>query len=47
MGPGIRPGEYPEPATPADVVPTLASLAGISLARVEGRRLDAALSSKP
>jgi predicted AlkP superfamily pyrophosphatase or phosphodiesterase len=47
MGPGIRPGEYREPATPADIAPTLASLAGINLARVEGRPLDAALSSKP
>jgi hypothetical protein len=47
MGPGIRPGEYREPATPADIAPTLALLAGINLARVEGRPLDAALSSKP
>jgi arylsulfatase A-like enzyme len=47
MGPGVRPGEYRDAVTPADVAPTLAALVGISMPRAEGRALDAALLSKP
>ncbi len=47
MGPGIRPGEYRDAVTPADIAPTLASLAGVTLSRAEGRPLNAVLSSKP
>jgi predicted AlkP superfamily pyrophosphatase or phosphodiesterase len=47
MGPGIRPGEYRDAVTPADIAPTLASLAGVTLSRAEGRTLNAVLSSKP
>ena len=47
MGPGIRPGEYRDAVTPADIAPTLASLAGVTLARAEGRPLNAVLSSTP
>ena len=36
MGPGVKPGEYAEPATPADIAPTLAALAGIQLPSAEG-----------
>ena len=47
MGPRIRPGEYRDAVTPADIAPTLASLAGITLSRAEGRPLNAALSPTP
>ena len=41
MGPGVKPGEYAEPATPADIAPTLAALVGIPLASAEGQVLSA------
>lgn len=44
MGPGIRPGLYEVPATPADVAPTLARLAGVVMDRAEGRPLVVALT---
>jgi hypothetical protein len=44
MGPQVRPGRYERPATPADVAPTLAHVAGVTLPRVEGRVLSEALS---
>ena len=47
MGRGVRPGEYREAVTPADIAPTLAALVGISMPRAEGRALDAALLAKP
>jgi predicted AlkP superfamily pyrophosphatase or phosphodiesterase len=43
MGPGIRRGKYYEPATPADIAPTLATLCGITLATQDGRTLREAL----
>ncbi len=43
MGYGIRPGEYYDAATPADVAPTLAALCGITLAAQDGRVLAEAL----
>jgi predicted AlkP superfamily pyrophosphatase or phosphodiesterase len=43
FGAGIRPGLRPEPATPADIVPTLAALAGIKLEPVDGKVLTPAL----
>jgi len=43
FGAGIRPGKYDTSASPADLVPTLASLAGISLSTAEGRVLTEAL----
>ena len=43
MGSGIRPGKYYEPATPADIAPTLATLCGITLAIHDGRTLSEAL----
>jgi predicted AlkP superfamily pyrophosphatase or phosphodiesterase len=39
MGPGIKPGKYQQPASPADVAPTLAALSGISLPKAEGHPL--------
>jgi predicted AlkP superfamily pyrophosphatase or phosphodiesterase len=50
MGEGIRPGQYLEPASPLDVAPTLAFLAGVRLPQAEGRVLHEALfvtSSRP
>ena len=47
MGMGIRRGEYSGSASPADIAPTLASLAGISLPKAEGRVLAEALSAPP
>jgi predicted AlkP superfamily pyrophosphatase or phosphodiesterase len=43
MGSGIRRGKYYEPATPADIAPTLATLCGITLATHDGRTLLEAL----
>jgi predicted AlkP superfamily pyrophosphatase or phosphodiesterase len=43
MGSGIRRGKYYEPATPADIAPTLATLCGITLATQDGRTLLEAL----
>jgi hypothetical protein len=46
-GLGIKPGEYLGAATPADVAPTLAFLAGIGLPAAEGRVLVEALAPPP
>jgi predicted AlkP superfamily pyrophosphatase or phosphodiesterase len=46
-GPWIRPGEYLQPATPADIAPTLAWFAGITLPRTDGRVLHEALAPEP
>ncbi|HXM91200.1 MAG TPA: hypothetical protein VN974_06615, partial [Candidatus Dormibacteraeota bacterium] len=43
MGSGIRGGKFYEPATPADIAPTLATLCGITLATHDGRTLSEAL----
>jgi predicted AlkP superfamily pyrophosphatase or phosphodiesterase len=43
MGFGIEPGEYFEPATPADIAPTLAALTGVTLATRDGHVLAEAL----
>ncbi len=43
MGAGVRPGQYLTRASPADVAPTLAFLAGVTLARPDGRVLSEAL----
>jgi predicted AlkP superfamily pyrophosphatase or phosphodiesterase len=45
MGFGIRPGTYFEPATPADIAPTLGALTGVTLATHDGRVLDEAFPS--
>jgi predicted AlkP superfamily pyrophosphatase or phosphodiesterase len=44
MGAGIKHGQFTATATPADIAPTLASLAGILLPHAEGRVLREALS---
>jgi predicted AlkP superfamily pyrophosphatase or phosphodiesterase len=45
MGFGIRPGAYFEPATPADIAPTLGALTGVTLATHDGRVLREAFPS--
>ncbi len=45
MGTGIRPGDYLAAVSPADIAPTLALLAGVTLPRAEGRVLVEALAS--
>jgi predicted AlkP superfamily pyrophosphatase or phosphodiesterase len=39
MGKGVAPGHYQQPATPADIAPTLAVLSGISMPKPEGHAL--------
>jgi predicted AlkP superfamily pyrophosphatase or phosphodiesterase len=43
-GVGVKHGTYSEPATPADVAPTLAALAGITLSHTDGHPLSVALT---
>jgi predicted AlkP superfamily pyrophosphatase or phosphodiesterase len=45
-GHGIRAGRYRDAASPADIAPTLAALAGVALPRAEGRVLREALVSR-
>jgi predicted AlkP superfamily pyrophosphatase or phosphodiesterase len=40
---GVKPGHYGGPASPADIAPTLAALAGVPLPNAEGRALKEAL----
>lgn len=47
FGGGIRPGEYLTAATPADIAPTLAFLAGVTMSAAEGRVLSEALEAPP
>ena len=46
MGPRVVPGVYDEAATPADLAPTLAALAGITMPRSEGRVLKSAIGER-
>jgi len=39
LGPGFRAGKYDQDATPADIAPTLAQIAGVKMNGVEGRVL--------
>jgi arylsulfatase A-like enzyme len=43
MGRGVKPGEYRDAVTPADIAPTLAALCGVSMPDVEGHVMRAAL----
>ena len=47
FGAGIKGGRYGEPASPADIVPTLAALAGVQMPKTDGRVLREALSAPP
>jgi len=44
MGFGIRPGQYFQTATPADIAPTMGALTGVTLASRDGRVLVEALT---
>jgi arylsulfatase A-like enzyme len=43
FGAGVRPGQYDGSATPADIAPTLAKVAGVALPTATGRVLEEAL----
>ena len=47
LGAGIRPGQYLQDATPADIAPTLAFMIGVTLAHPDGRVLIEALRQQP
>lgn len=44
FGAGVKSGEYAGAVTPADIAPTLANLAGITLPRAQGQMLSVALA---
>jgi predicted AlkP superfamily pyrophosphatase or phosphodiesterase len=44
FGQGIRPGRYDQPASPADLAPTLARLAGVKMPKAEGHPLTRILT---
>ncbi len=46
MGKHIERGTYAQPASPADIAPTLAFLAGITMDRAQGRVLKEAVTAK-
>ncbi|HET9370332.1 MAG TPA: alkaline phosphatase family protein [Vicinamibacterales bacterium] len=46
-GPGITAGSYKNAATPADIAPTLAHLAGVPMTQTDGRVLREALTRPP
>lgn len=46
MGFGVKPGEYFESVTPADIAPTFAAFTGVTLATHDGRVLNEALQQK-
>jgi hypothetical protein len=46
FGAAIRPGRYADKTSPADLTPTFASLAGITMARAQGRALTNAVIKK-
>jgi hypothetical protein len=47
MGFGVKPGEYFDPVTPADIAPTFAALTGVTLATHDGRVLSEGLATAP
>lgn len=47
FGAGVVPGTHTTPATPADIAPTLARLAGLSMPGTDGRILEEALTRDP
>ena len=47
FGAGIKAGRYSEPASPVDLVPTLAALVGVHMPKTDGRVLREALTAPP
>jgi predicted AlkP superfamily pyrophosphatase or phosphodiesterase len=47
FGGNIKAGRYAEPASPVDLVPTLAALAGVQMPKTDGRVLIEALAAPP
>ena len=45
FGASVKPGEYEAEATPADIVPTLAAVAGVRIAKTDGRVLNEAIAA--
>ena len=45
FGQGIRPGRYQDQASPADIAPTLAAIAGIKLPKADGHALTPAIAT--
>jgi predicted AlkP superfamily pyrophosphatase or phosphodiesterase len=43
LGAGVRPGQYEQGASPADIAPTLAKICGLALPTATGRPLDEAI----
>jgi hypothetical protein len=43
FGASVRAGRYTQPATPADLMPTLAHVAKVKIAKTDGRVLKAAI----
>jgi hypothetical protein len=46
FGASVKPGEYEAEATPADIVPTLAAVAGVRIAKTDGRVLNEAIAAQ-
>ena len=46
MGAAVKPGTYWQPASPADVAPTLAALCGVTLPSTDGRVLSEAIAAR-
>jgi hypothetical protein len=45
FGASVKAGAYTNPASPADLAPTLAHVAGVRIARTDGQPLSAALAA--
>jgi predicted AlkP superfamily pyrophosphatase or phosphodiesterase len=43
LGAGVKAGRYPQPASPADLAPTLAKIIGVNMTKAEGRVLKESL----
>lgn len=47
FGASVKPGEYGAEASPADLVPTLAAVSGVTISKTDGRVLEEALAGVP
>jgi hypothetical protein len=47
FGASVRPGRYPQSASPADIAPSLASVARVRIAPTDGRVLNEAILRDP